>query len=249
MYITAIIVGVLVLAITFPLMLMSPDVCGSTKEFIRSTGTFVAVLCTMCILHGRRSVLLWLDFDIDQDHNLSRKSSVIPAVPGPVVHQEDSVDESKYGGAERNPFQEVKTKKLNYRQQICKQQVSFWDKKMRHTEAMLLGEAEGGAALRIRRIIPSPVFDQPERIPPQAIERDTPYWERTIPSNLTNPNDVTEVSAPGIPSDNTGSSIMRDVIDAGEDTEEAKGKDSKSPDVLPDSIPDPLSPITHQHVQ
>ena len=231
-YIAAIIVGILVTAITFPLMLMSPDMCGGTKEFIRSTGIFVAVLCTMCILHGRRSVLLWLDFDIDENHNLNRKSSVTPIEPGLAAQQGESADEGKYGGAERDPYQEVKTKKLNYRQQIGKQQVAYWYKKMRHTEAMLLGEAEGGAAMRRRRIIPGSLVDQPERIPPQATESDTPYWDRTAPALAPPPpvpaNPTEEVSETAMPVDSA---------------------DSPESSMQFDPIPDPLSPIEHQHLQ
>ena len=43
----------------------------------------------------------------------------------------------KYGGADRDPYQEVKSKKLNYRQQICRQQVAFWYKKILTVETPL----------------------------------------------------------------------------------------------------------------
>ena len=226
-------------------MLMSPDMNGGTKEFIRSTGIFVAVVCTMCILHGRRSILLWLDFDIDENHNLNRKSSVTPIEPGS-AQQGESADEGRYGGAQRNPYQEVKTKKLRYRQLISKQQAAWWLKTMRHTEAMLLGEAEGGAAMRIRRVIPGTLVDQPECIPPQAIEMDTPYWGGTAPSPPVpnNPtegvyNEVSESAMPSDSPDRPESSIQLTLA-----TEE----DSSPPNVHCDPIPDPLSPIAHQHL-
>ena len=53
-----------------------------------------------------------------------------------------ALSENEFGGAQRNPFEAVKTKSLIGRRQICREQILHWSKVLGHTEAMMLVQAE-----------------------------------------------------------------------------------------------------------
>ena len=242
--IAAIAAGILVCAIIFPLMLMSPDTSGGSKEFIRSTGIFLAVLSNICILHGWRSVVLWLDFDIDPEHHLNRKNAVIPMLSivcsgqGSSVMEGESTGESDLSSADCKPFDAVKTRNLVSRRVICQDQVNYWSAKLHHTEAMMLAQAEDGATLRIRRIIPGRLEDQKERIPPQAIECDTPYRGRAVPAGA--------VSA-SLMSLDSRESTLRSGPNIGVEPTSPVDSDAIIPDPLPPSSSSSPSSIRWPH--
>ena len=103
------------------------------------------MFCTLCCLHGTRSVFLLLNYDIDVDHQFSKRiNSVSPVNSATISTLKASVDEAQppvedmFGGSERNPFEAVQSRNLDYRRQVCKQQIAHWSKKHNHTEAMML---------------------------------------------------------------------------------------------------------------
>ena len=52
------------------------------------------------------------------------------------------LSENEFGGSRQNPFEAVKTKSLISRRQTCREQIQHWSKVLRHTEAMMLVQAE-----------------------------------------------------------------------------------------------------------
>lgn len=133
--------------ITFPLICTLPNISAATRQFITSTGIFLSVYCTIVILHGRRAVLLLLNYDINADHQYTKKKIAVSPMSSKAEFSRQSsilkaLSENEFGGAQRNPFEAVKTKSLICRREICKEQIQHWSKVLGHTEAMMLVQAE-----------------------------------------------------------------------------------------------------------
>lgn len=133
--------------ITFPLICTLPNISGATRQFITSTGIFLSVYSTIVILHGRRAAQLLLNYDIDRDHQLTKKKIAVTPLNSKAEFQRQSsilkmLSENEYGGSRQNPFEAVKTKSLISRRQTCREQILHWSKVLRHTEAMMLVQAE-----------------------------------------------------------------------------------------------------------
>ena len=56
---------------------------------------------------------------------------------------------SMYGGSSINPFEAVKTKNYLNRRQTCNEQIAHWTRVLRHTEALMLIQAEAGSKTNI----------------------------------------------------------------------------------------------------
>ena len=133
--------------ITFPIICLLPDISGGTRQFITSTGIFFSVFSTILILHGRRAAQLLLNYDIDRDHQFTKKQiSISPKNSKAEFQRQSSIlkmlSENEFGGSRQNPFEAVKTKSLISRRQTCREQIQHWSKVLRHTEAMMLVQAE-----------------------------------------------------------------------------------------------------------
>ena len=133
--------------ISFPLICTLPNISGALRQFITSTGIFLSVYSTIVILHGRRAAQLLLNYDIDRDHQLTKKKIAVTPLNSKVEFQRQSsilkmLSENEYGGSRQNPFEAVKTKSLISRRQTCREQILHWSKVLRHTEAMMLVQAE-----------------------------------------------------------------------------------------------------------
>jgi hypothetical protein len=105
------------------------------------------MFCTLCCLHGTRTRLLLLNFDIDKTHQyVKRRNAVSPLVSKAEFKKQSSIirtlADSQYGGSSQNPFEAVKSRNLITRRQVCKEQLTHWSKVLRHTEAMMLVQAE-----------------------------------------------------------------------------------------------------------
>ena len=142
--------------ISFPLIFNLPDMTGGTRQFICSTSVFLSVFCTMCCLHGTRIRLLLLNYDIDKDHNYFKKvHSVSPLVSMSEFKKQSSLirtlADSQYGGSAQNPFEAVKSKNLITRRLVCKEQIVHWSQILRHTEAMMLVQAEDESVTPVLR--------------------------------------------------------------------------------------------------
>jgi hypothetical protein len=122
------------------MMFNLPGIDGGTRQFICSTSTFLSVFCTLCCIHGTRSIFLLLNYDIDADHKFSKRINFV----SPVVCSTNSVAEAEpipediYGGSAQDPFEAVKSRNLIIRRLVCKEQIAHWSKKHNHTEAMML---------------------------------------------------------------------------------------------------------------
>lgn len=60
-------------------------------------------------------------------------------------HSEDVLEplpEMKYGVSSTNPFEAMKTKNLLNRREVCRDQATYWSGSLRHTEALMLMQAE-----------------------------------------------------------------------------------------------------------
>jgi hypothetical protein len=144
---TAIVLVCLIGIIAFPLIFMLPGIDGGTRQFICSTSIFLVLFCTLCCLHGTRTRLLLLNFDIDKTHQyVKRRNAVSPLVSKAEFKKQSSIirtlADSQYGGSSQNPFEAVKSRNLITRRQVCKEQLTHWSKVLRHTEAMMLVQAE-----------------------------------------------------------------------------------------------------------
>lgn len=110
----------------------------------------------MCCLHGTRIRLLLLNYDIDKDHNYFKKvHSVSPLVSMSEFKKQSSLirtlADSQYGGSAQNPFEAVKSKNLITRRLVCKEQIVHWSQILRHTEAMMLVQAEDESVTPVLR--------------------------------------------------------------------------------------------------
>jgi hypothetical protein len=137
---TAIVLVSLTTIISFPMMFNLPGIDGGTRQFICSTSTFLSVFCTLCCLHGTRSIFLLLNYDIDSDHRFRKRIDFV----SPVVDSTNSVAEAEpvpediFGGSAQDPFEAVKSRNLIIRRLVCKQQIAHWSMKHNYTEAMML---------------------------------------------------------------------------------------------------------------
>ena len=77
---------------------------------------------------------------------VKRVNTVSPLVSRAEFKKQSSIirtlADSQYGGSALNPFDAVKSKNLITRRQVCKEQMVHWSTVLRHTEAMMLVQAE-----------------------------------------------------------------------------------------------------------
>jgi hypothetical protein len=112
----------------------------------------------MCSLYGWKVVLLVQGYDYDVLLQLSKKKlrGTVYATgqsDSAKVGDDSKIDtlselhstvpsEKKYGISNTNPFDAVKTKNLLNRREVCREQVTHWSGTLRHTEAMMLMQAD-----------------------------------------------------------------------------------------------------------
>ena len=143
-FFTAIIVVVGAAVIIIPLVSQSATIAQGTKELIISTSIFVCVFFTLTFLHGGRTILLLQGYDIDSVLVLMRKPNRQLSVLSVANDQSSNnyTQNSPYGGSALNPYEAVKTKNLLNRRQTCSEQITHWTDLLRHTEALMLIQAE-----------------------------------------------------------------------------------------------------------
>lgn len=157
--------------ICFPLITSLPGTSGGTKEFIRSTGTFISIFSTICILHGERAMLLLLNYDINKNHQVSKKKKLVAEISKEEFKKQSfqfrTMSQSQFGGSAENPYIAIKTENLPDRLDVCRVQHAHWSKVLQHTEAMMLYHAEDESDTIVARrpasveAVPVPVVQLP----------------------------------------------------------------------------------------
>ena len=145
-FLTAIIIVVGTAVIIIPFVSQSATIAQGTKELIISTSIFVCVFVTFSFLHGVRTIHLLQGYDIDSGLILVKKPKRHLSIRTSDHDQTSkvSIPGSPYGGAALNPYEAVKTKNLLNRRQTCSDQIAHWTGVLRHTEALMLIQAEAG---------------------------------------------------------------------------------------------------------
>lgn len=154
----AILCVIVVAVVVFPLTYVAGPLTEGARELVISVGIFVAIFATMCSLYGWKVVLLVQGYDYDVLLQLSKKKlrgTVYATGQSDLakVGDDSKIDsllelpltplgEKKFGASNKNPFDAVKTKNLLNRREVCREQLTHWSGTLRHTEAMMLMQAD-----------------------------------------------------------------------------------------------------------